>query len=801
MAIPTWFNADFYMASKLAQLQETDPDGNWTAETMKAAFDEAGLTGVEGIYAHYDQYSLAEGTSPSQYLDADYYLAAKLAQMQKTDPSYTMDQLLAAFKDAGLTVGEHYELYGSAEGINPSAAFDQAKYMADKLAQLQAAEPDAEWTAAKVQEAFDAAGLTPLEHYLAYGKDEGLTPRPIVETFGFTANVDTLTGTDGNDTFSGVIGYLPGETTINQYDSVDGGAGTDTVVVNATSDVTVLKGVTAKSIEQLTINATYASVSDDVSGWADLEGITISGATAVSLNAGVKVKSLTLDGVDGAVAVTAANLASVSLSDMASADVTVAAASAASMNVNLDDVQGELALTGASIKTVILNSAGGEEVANELTLAATAATTLVISGDTDMAVSMAGATLATINAQSFTGDLDLTNVVVSTATNILTGSGDDDIKLVDSFAGKVFAGAGDDTVTLGTVVAASAVIDGGAGYDEIVTGVTGITAVDSSKTTADLFGAADATITNFEALTISAGSAVATVDFKGLDYDTVNVMAASVNMTVTFADGEDTLGLAGSMGTLTITGADASIDFLDTMTVATAVAAANTTTLDLNLAAAAAAVSIKSLEVKDGATITITDTGVEKTGSLEIEGVNAKGVTIDGSAVATATLDITGSDGADTIKGGAADDTLAGGAGTDVLYGGAGTNTFVFGANGTAAPVATDAFITGADTIMDWAEGTNNQIELTSSSVAAKADVSGQYSIDDKGIATFASGLNLNQMVDMMAAAVTNAAVAFTDGTDSYVFMGAGSTGLDASDILIKIAGVTDITDLGAILA
>ena len=58
-------------------------------------------------------------------------------------------------------------------------------------------------------------------------------------------------------------------------------------------------------------------MSDDVSGWADLEGITISGATAVTLEAGAKVKSLTLDGVDGAVAVTADNLASVSLSDMA----------------------------------------------------------------------------------------------------------------------------------------------------------------------------------------------------------------------------------------------------------------------------------------------------------------------------------------------------------------------------------------------------------------------------------------------------------------------------------------------------
>ena len=795
-SIPTWFDANFYMASKLAQMQATDPEGNWTAETLKAAFAENGFTGTEGIYAHYDKYSLAEETSPSQYLDADYYLAAKLEQMKKTDPSYTMDQLLAAFKESGLTVGEHYDLYGSTEGINPSAAFDQAKYMADKLAQLQKTEPDAGWTAAKVQEAFDEAGLTPLEHYLLYGRSEGLTPRPVVETFAFTPEVDTLVGTDGNDTFSGVIGYLPGETTINKYDSVDGGAGTDTVVVNATSDVKDLQNITAKSIEQLTINATYASVNDKVNSWADLEGITISGATGVSLAAGDKVKSLTLDGVDGAVSFTAKNLASVSLSDMASADVTLTAASAASMNVNLDDVKGTLDL-GASVTTVILNSAGGEEVANTLSLKATAATTLLITGDTDMAVSMDGTALSTINAQSFTGDLDLNNVAVSTSTNILTGSGDDDIKLVDGFTGKVFAGAGDDTVTLGVSVAANAVIDGGAGYDTIVTGKTGLTEVNSEKDATALFGA-DATITNFEALTISDGSQVAKVDFTGLAYDTVNVMAASADMTVTFSDGNDTLGLAGSMGTLTITGADASIDFIGKMDVTTAVSATATTKLDLDLAADAA-VSIKSLDVKAGATITVTDTGVEKAGSLEItavSGVTTKGVTIDGSAVATATLDITGSDKADTIKGGAGDDHLAGGKGADMLYGGAGANTFKVAAEG-AHSVA--EVIAAADSIMDWAAGAGNKIDGAANAAVEKAY--GEFSVNDKGVVTFGnSSLTLDQMVNMLndGLADTAGSVLFTHGSDSYVFSNDDAT---TSDILVKIAGVTNITDLHDILA
>ena len=480
---------------------------------------------------------------------------------------------------------------------------------------------------------------------------------------------------------------------------------------------------------------------------------------------------------------------------MASADVTLAAVSATSMNVNLDDVKGKLDL-GASVKTVILNSTGGEEVANDLSLTAASAATLLITGDTDMAVSMNGAALSTINAQSFTGDLDLNNVAVSTSTNILTGSGDDDIKLVDGFTGKVFAGAGDDTVTLGVSVAANAVIDGGAGYDEIVTGVADITQVDSKVDAAALFGA-DATITNFEALTIAAGGKVTTVDFTGLAYDTVNVMDASADMTVTFSDGNDTLGLAGSMGTLTITGADASIDFIGKMDVTTAVSATATTKLDLDLAADAA-VSIKSLDVKDGATITVTDTGVEKDGSLKIEGVTVttKGVTIDGSAVATATLDITGSDKADTIKGGAGDDHLAGGKGADMLYGGAGANTFKVVAEG-AHSVA--EVIAAADSIMDWAAGAGNKIDVAANAAVEKAY--GEFSVNDKGVVTFGnSSLTLDQMVNMLndGLADTAGSVLFTHGSDSYVFSNDDAT---TSDILVKIAGVTNITDLHDILA
>ena len=260
-------------------------------------------------------------------------------------------------------------------------------------------------------------------------------------------------------------------------------------------------------------------------------------------------------------------------------------------------------------------------------------------------------------------------------------------------------------------------------------------------------------------------------------------------MTVSFADGDDTLGLAGTtLAGLTIKGTDASIDFNGDLTITTATAA-EAATLDLNLNAEGADVTMTALAAKDGATITITDDGVVKEGSLTLTEVNAKGVTIDGSAVATADLTITASSGADTIKGGAGDDTLAGGKGADVLYGGAGANTFKVAADESVDTVA--KVIASADTIMDWAAGAGNKIDGAANAAVEKAY--GEFSVNDKGVVTFGnSSLTLDQMVNMLNDGLANdTSVLFTHGSDSYVFSNADNTN---SDILVKIAGVTDIT-------
>lgn len=58
-----------------------------------------------------------------KWFDPTVYMQNKLAQMQATDPAYTMSDLVAAFADAGF-VGEegyfqHFLQFGAAEEVPP----------------------------------------------------------------------------------------------------------------------------------------------------------------------------------------------------------------------------------------------------------------------------------------------------------------------------------------------------------------------------------------------------------------------------------------------------------------------------------------------------------------------------------------------------------------------------------------------------------------------------------------------------------------------------------------------------------
>lgn len=176
------FDESYYLNAKLEQLHakgEMDASGKpYTMESLVKAISDAGLT----PYSHYTQYGCREGLDPSSTFDQSYYLASKLAQLRSTGEvdadgnAYTMASLTATLAAQGMSPLQHYLQFGRDEGLNPNAWFNESEYLNAKLAQLHSTgETDANgdpYTLASLRQAISDAGMTPLEHYEQFGHAE-----------------------------------------------------------------------------------------------------------------------------------------------------------------------------------------------------------------------------------------------------------------------------------------------------------------------------------------------------------------------------------------------------------------------------------------------------------------------------------------------------------------------------------------------------------------------------------------------------------------------------------------------------
>lgn len=244
MATPAFFNYETYMTNKLVQVQAADPSAGWTMAKLMSVFAQNGFVGADGAYAHFVQFGAAEEVSPNADFNANEYYAAKAAQFYGVEPKTVTEFQIANIKQAiasnGMNAWTHYQQYGSAEGVNPSNAFDANAYLAAKALAMGDG-----WTVEKVADAIQANGMTVLGHYLAYaGKGAGEVAAnatfPVPEgqkvpssvtstTYDLTVGQDSLSGTSGNDTFNATI--FDNQNTLQSGDRIDGGAGHD--VLNA----------------------------------------------------------------------------------------------------------------------------------------------------------------------------------------------------------------------------------------------------------------------------------------------------------------------------------------------------------------------------------------------------------------------------------------------------------------------------------------------------------------------------------------------------------------------------------------
>lgn len=251
MANPTWFDETFYLNGKLAQLQAVDPEGKlndgkaWSSVAgVKAALEAAGYEGDEGLYQHFVDHGMDENISPNEAFDAMFYLRSKadaLNAVKYEGKEWTAASVMNAFKAAGIeSAWEHYQLYGSNEGIATSIDFDSEAYFIAKVKQLNDTGYDTRtnWTVDEVKAAFAEQGLTALEHYQLYGEDEKIAAD--YGEFGATEPVakdgglNILTGATVYETLEDALAAQADGTLAENYSIKDAsGAGEVTVAQQA----------------------------------------------------------------------------------------------------------------------------------------------------------------------------------------------------------------------------------------------------------------------------------------------------------------------------------------------------------------------------------------------------------------------------------------------------------------------------------------------------------------------------------------------------------------------------------------
>lgn len=402
--------------------------------------------------------------------------------------------------------------------------------------------------------------------------DASASSAAVTLTISDTADY-SVTGGTGND-------VIDVDDDLTTADSLDGGSGTDTLVVNDASDI--VTGLKVTNFETLRlVEAASADVSF-ISGITTIDYRIAAGGSGGATNV-VDGTAVTISGDGGTITHTVKNASNSGVTN--------------SLTVTLDNVTDATdtevtALAAAGIETLNVVSSG---VASPSTAATakensigsvagtTGLTTLNITGASDIAITTgANSTLATIDGSAATGRVAVTATAASIATrltvkggtvgdtltgrsgldSILGGAGNDVIDGADG--NDVISGeAGNDTITGGS---GNDTITGGAGNDTIdsETNVDNVDAGDGDDTVT-ISGAAFTNITSAD--TIVGGSGTDTLRFtNNSDVDMVTNIAALANVT-----GFEKIALAGA-GANTLTINDLAMNILGSGSTLTVVA-------------------------------------------------------------------------------------------------------------------------------------------------------------------------------------------------------------------------------------
>ncbi len=650
---------------------------------------------------HFNQFGGKELRDPNATFDMDYY-------------AINNQDVLNAVSTGGVAnVFAHYQAFGETENRAPTetfATFDSAAYLA----------ANSDVSAAVTAGTFTSA----LDHFIQFGQNESRAGAPAVNTISstttsltdstVTGTFDNFTGGAGNDAYVANANNL-----LLTGDTVDGGAGTDSISSRHTVTATSTISASISNVENHTIRIDHDGAAADVFTYdmADMSGVSTVKLDRLNNTGAGGDAIVTLSGTGFAQTVSTEISGGDTGADNSSVDVTLtyqgAAGTGDSASVILDGAAANV-LTIAGMETVNIAAETNETSASTTgasdinSLQVANATTVNITGSGGvtlgsqlLGVALNAAATVTVNASANTGGVSF----VSEA-NTLTFTG----------------GSGDDSVFMVATTTVADTLDAGAGTD-----VLGLTA-DVTATVGARFSNFEildlidmATDTTFDMDDYSNSTGMTTIrvsgEFTGDDLATVNDIADNGTLQLggveAITDNEDltinvkNAGTAGqnsnvfnieTRGSLAVDAGTLTIANVETINITSEGAAAGDSIAVLTAAA------MQNLTVTGSSDLTIT----ALTSSAAMNNLNTSAMTGDfvmGAAVSNNATLFTGGTGADTFNGGTADDVFNAGGGNNTLDGGTGDDTYNLADGGTDTILhnASDSTVYTAETITEAA--------------------------------------------------------------------------------------------------
>jgi Ca2+-binding RTX toxin-like protein len=582
-----------------------------------------------------------------------------------------------------------------------------------------------------------------------------------VQIIAGVSNINVLGGS-GNDVIDMVA-------TLTTSDTIDGGAGTDTLAI--ADPANLVASLKVSNIETVRLAATSATSYDlsYLAGYTSVDFRSNSNAAITSSNVA--------EGTAVAISADNSNTITHGVKDAANAATTNAATVTIDHGTAETDTDvGTLVLTG--IETVSLVSAGvtgtntaadklaGTDTTSTInsvaTLTAAAATTINVSGAADFQLAATGATLTAltaVNASTLTGSLIYTNRAGATAATTITGGSAADAITGRSSTDNISGGAGNDSIT-GS--GGNDTLAGGDGADTITAG-SGNDVITGGDGNDSITGS-----TGNDNISGDAGNDTFVID--GADITAV----LTNNDTLSGGDGTDSLRFA----------TDTTLDLTDAAATAALTNVTGIERLVVNVASATLTINDNIVGIAGGTiAVTNTTTAGVLAGTLA---VNASGVLSSSSQVNT-TVEATTAGVVTYTLGNAKDNVnLANSTGANIVVAGTlgyfGANDTLVGGSGTDDEVRFSHTTGQTVTAAQWANVTGFEEILVTAATGAYT-----FTLTDDVLARNYD--NTNSALEIGHATNTNAGILTVNGSAVTSLYQLSITGGAGNDVLTGGAG------------